>query len=1015
MKKFLLFVLIISITIGLFAAQLWENPVQLTKVTNANWNRCGAETNDGGMIYAWSDSHLGKRCIFAEKVWWTGTHAWTQSLNIDSSPYYHVSPMITKTSDGNFIITYLEYHDYEQLILKAQKISSSGQLLWQNNGITVSSVVQHYESVDIISDNNGGAYITWVYNASGIANLYAQKINSNGSFAWQVNGITISTEVSEVSTVTDNLGGLICSYVIGDYTQKEVNVSRILPGGLQDWSYTVENSVSNYIHQVMVSSPDRTSFIVTWHGYTADENNPVSYIKAQRISLSGSALWDSPITINSDSQTLQTRNYLDYRMIVADSTSVIIAWEDDRSGLQTDIYAQKLDLAGSKLWYSTGIPVCINESYQGEIRMTPDTNGGCYIAWCDARDGGDDNRDIYAQHINSIGIADWITGGTPVCNVDGRHLYPLIKLTNNQIFIAWQDERSGSMEIYYKMLFPAGNSYNPVGGERLFEGNDGDVSSPITLRRNNDVVIIWEDFRKSYRDIRLYYQVINPYGGTILEENGSPITNPPVDNQQYPSAITLPDGKIAIVWIEGASVKTQLIDVNGSRLWGDDGMLISQDAGYSYESAKISYSEGAIYISWAQNVTVQLPQYPVNCRYLYGQKIENNTKMWGENGILISHYTPDNQYFNCHPEQLIGRYFIWINDNESNYSRDVFIKLLNSDGTTAAGWPETGLSVAILMPENNQYYLQSSLTNSGLCILWMNYYDVDEQSKFGQLISPQGQRLWNPAGLVLSLDSDRDQISQLLEGTKIYGYMNVDSLYCNLKLQNLSDTGMPLWTESGINLTQPVAGIFDGNVRMTKFDNNGMLAVWSRNNRNSDYPYMSDIYGQYINPDGTLVSTAFPLANEPDDEAYPSIVSTGNDAYVFWAASDLYKEQNRCEDEYPQTYSLYVQRFSNEFVANDDETETPVAVRLEQNYPNPFNPTTNISFSLKSKSSATLTIYNQKGQKVRTIHDGLLDKGAHSFTWNGKDDNDKSVASGVYMYRLSSGNTNHTRKMVLLK
>lgn len=93
----------------------------------------------------------------------------------------------------------------------------------------------------------------------------------------------------------------------------------------------------------------------------------------------------------------------------------------------------------------------------------------------------------------------------------------------------------------------------------------------------------------------------------------------------------------------------------------------------------------------------------------------------------------------------------------------------------------------------------------------------------------------------------------------------------------------------------------------------------------------------------------------------------------------------------------------------------PIKVQLHRNYPNPFNPTTTISFSLPKEENIELTIYNIKGQKIKTLYSGTVDEGRHSMVWEGKDANDKSVSSGLYFYQLKIGNKVLTRKMLMLK
>jgi flagellar hook assembly protein FlgD len=95
---------------------------------------------------------------------------------------------------------------------------------------------------------------------------------------------------------------------------------------------------------------------------------------------------------------------------------------------------------------------------------------------------------------------------------------------------------------------------------------------------------------------------------------------------------------------------------------------------------------------------------------------------------------------------------------------------------------------------------------------------------------------------------------------------------------------------------------------------------------------------------------------------------------------------------------------------------SPAAFRLIQNYPNPFNPSTTISFEIKeTRPDYALSIYNNRGQLVKSLHRGELERGNHSLVWDGKDDNGTSVSSGVYYYKLSSRADNQIRKMVLVK
>lgn len=108
-------------------------------------------------------------------------------------------------------------------------------------------------------------------------------------------------------------------------------------------------------------------------------------------------------------------------------------------------------------------------------------------------------------------------------------------------------------------------------------------------------------------------------------------------------------------------------------------------------------------------------------------------------------------------------------------------------------------------------------------------------------------------------------------------------------------------------------------------------------------------------------------------------------------------------------------RVENENVANDDPAVAVARFELHENYPNPFNPETTISFSLPQTAPAKLEIFNVKGQIVRTLLKAELSRGEHKVVWNGLDDRNKPVGSGVYLYRLSSNKSIRTRRMMLIK
>ena len=124
-------------------------------------------------------------------------------------------------------------------------------------------------------------------------------------------------------------------------------------------------------------------------------------------------------------------------------------------------------------------------------------------------------------------------------------------------------------------------------------------------------------------------------------------------------------------------------------------------------------------------------------------------------------------------------------------------------------------------------------------------------------------------------------------------------------------------------------------------------------------------------------------------------------------------------NNYTMKRQLIFDRYLN-FKPDDHDFESNEAIPdivnfTVNNYPNPFNPETTIAFTLPNKTDVSIDIYNIKGQKVRTLLQTNLKKGNHKVVWNGLDDHNKNVGSGIYLYRICAGEDKATKKMLLIK
>ena len=108
---------------------------------------------------------------------------------------------------------------------------------------------------------------------------------------------------------------------------------------------------------------------------------------------------------------------------------------------------------------------------------------------------------------------------------------------------------------------------------------------------------------------------------------------------------------------------------------------------------------------------------------------------------------------------------------------------------------------------------------------------------------------------------------------------------------------------------------------------------------------------------------------------------------------------------------------------SDNNHTVPKDVYLNQNYPNPFNPTTSLEYSIKENAFMSLKIYTIRGKLVKTLVNEAQSAGVKQVSWDGTNDNNEHVSSGVYVYRIEAKTTAESRqniftsskKMILLR
>ena len=185
-----------------------------------------------------------------------------------------------------------------------------------------------------------------------------------------------------------------------------------------------------------------------------------------------------------------------------------------------------------------------------------------------------------------------------------------------------------------------------------------------------------------------------------------------------------------------------------------------------------------------------------------------------------------------------------------------------------------------------------------------------------------------------------------------------------------------------------------------------------------EYQFAADIVVERINNPVSVLDSLFAvmqlesiyMLSYNDSTSRSSCVQTNYDRL---APKSLKDHNQKHKNHWDEIYALLGIGGN---IEDEPNQNLPLIPTLFGNYPNPFNPSTTIQFSIPKESKVDITMYNIKGQKVKTIAKDVFEKGFHKLIWNGKDSFGKEVGSGVYFYKLKvNGKDKSVKKCLLLK
>ena len=400
----------------------------------------------GGWIVAFYDDRDGDFSydIYAQRVDPSGAVLWqANGVPICTATGTQYGPTIVADGAGGAIIAWSDYRgNPADSDIYAQRINAAGVVQWPVNGSVVGAATGEQSVPASVADGAGGAILVWNDYRAGSFDVYAQRINAAGAAQWTLNGVALAVGPGDqyyVTAVTDGAGGAIATWTGGGL---DVYAQRVNASGVVQWTangIALTAAAGNQYVSTMVSD-GAGGAIATW----LDHRGTTFDVYAQRVNATGVVQWTAngvPICTASSDQL--------YPKIAPDGAAgAIITWYDNRSGSNSDIYAQRVDALGTVRWTVDGVAVCTAANVQIDPLIASDQAGGAIVTWADARTPG--VGALYAQRINASGVAQWSANGVPIIAGPGTKSAPAIEPDGAEgMFAVWIDYRTGTYPDVY--------------------------------------------------------------------------------------------------------------------------------------------------------------------------------------------------------------------------------------------------------------------------------------------------------------------------------------------------------------------------------------------------------------------------------------------------------------------------------------------------------------------------------------------------------------------------------------
>ena len=419
-----------------------------------------ASDGAGGAIVVWVDAGSGVVDLFAHHVLASGEldPAWPAggralladptTLTVPSQGF----PVIVSDGAGGAIVAWVDGRSAVTGVdIYAQRVLASGQLdpRWPANGAVLCEANGPQNNPAIVSDGAGGAIVTWMdgRNPESGIDLFAQHVLASGVAdpEWKTNGAAVCTapgRQADPKIDTDGAGGAIITWFDprSSVTSFDIFAQHLLSEGIPDRDWPIDGvavctAPGGQLLPTIVSDGVHGA-IVSW----TDNRDPTPHIFAHHVLASGAL--DRAWPVNGLAVVTAPIEQQRSIMIPDGAGGVIVAWEDQRSGIH-NMYAQHVLASGTvdTRWPVNGIALSNRPSEQVGAAIVPDGVGGAIVTW---EDGG---LDVFAQHVLATGVLDpaFPADGQPVIALSGAQVDPsMVAAGPGGAIVTWTDFRSGT-------------------------------------------------------------------------------------------------------------------------------------------------------------------------------------------------------------------------------------------------------------------------------------------------------------------------------------------------------------------------------------------------------------------------------------------------------------------------------------------------------------------------------------------------------------------------------------------